>query len=127
MVYFISGHRDITEEEFKKYYVPQLEDILQFGESCIQFVVGDYEGVDIIAQKWLLEHLDNKSIVTVYHMYDKPRNYASKKFKTKGGYKNDIERDSAMTEISNVDIAWIRKGKERSGTAQNILRRKTMR
>lgn len=126
MVYFISGHRDITEEEFKEYYVPQLEDILQFGESCIQFVVGDYCGVDIIAQKWLLEHLNDKSKVTVYHMYDKPRNYASKKFKTKGGYRNDIERDSAMTEISDIDIAWIRKGKEGSGTAQNILRRKTM-
>lgn len=127
MIYFISGHRDITEEEFKTYYVPQLEDILQFEENCIQFVVGDYEGVDIIAQKWLLEHLNDKSRVTVYHMYDKPRNCASKKFKTKGGYKNDIERDSAMTEISDMDIAWIRKGKERSGTAQNILRRKTMR
>lgn len=31
----------------------------------------------------------------------------------------------AMTEHSDYDIAFIRKGKESSGTAQNILRRWT--
>lgn len=126
MIYFISGHRDITKEEFKEYYISQLEEILQFGENSVEFVVGDYQGVDIMAQEWLLENLIDKSRVTVYHMFTSPRNYASKLFKKKGGYTGDIERDSAMTEISNEDIAWIRKGKETSGTAQNILRRKTM-
>ncbi len=24
MIYFISGHRDITEEEFRKYYIPAI-------------------------------------------------------------------------------------------------------
>ncbi|WQJ53862.1 MAG: hypothetical protein [Wendovervirus sonii] len=61
--------------------------------------------------------------VTVYHMFDSPRNLASDKFNLKGGYKSDEERDSAMTDASDFDIAYIRKGKEKSGTAQNIMRR----
>lgn len=44
---------------------------------------------------------------------------------TQGGFTSDIERDKAMTEHSDYDIAFIRKGKESSGTAQNILRRWT--
>ena len=37
----------------------------------------------------------------------------------------DLQRDEAMTRNSDYDIAFIRKGKETSGTAQNILRRWT--
>lgn len=25
MIYFISGHRDLSYEDFKKYYIPKLE------------------------------------------------------------------------------------------------------
>ena len=52
-------------------------------------------------------------------------NLVNKHFKTVGGFENDIDRDSAMTKNSNYDVAYIRKGKEDSGTAQNILRRFT--
>ena len=121
-IYFISGHRDITQEEFDKYYLEILDKVAE--DASATFVVGDYEGVDFMAQQALAEMV-SPNRVTVYHMFDKPRHLASDKFNLKGGYKNDIDRDSAMTRESTDDIAWIRKGKETSGTAQNILRRYT--
>lgn len=44
-----------------------------------------------------------------------------------GGFETDGDRDSAMTNVSSEDIAFIRsKSKWDSGTAENILRRHTM-
>lgn len=44
-----------------------------------------------------------------------------------GGFETDRDRDSAMTNVSSEDIAFIRsKSKWDSGTAENILRRHTM-
>ena len=122
-VVFISGHRDITQDEFDKYYLDILDKLAE--NPHVTFVVGDYQGVDYMAQQALSEMV-NPDRVTVYHMFEKPRHLANNKFHLKGGYKNDIERDSAMTHDSTEDLAWIRKGKETSGTAQNILRRYTM-
>lgn len=120
MVYFISGHRNIDQEFFDKYYRPLLEAVLQ-NDPFPKFVVGDCEGVDTMAQDWLEKNV-TKDIVTVYHMYDSPRHNAGP-FKTVGGFKSDIERDEAMTRNSDIDIAYIMKGRWTSGTAQNILRR----
>lgn len=120
MVYFISGHRNIDQEFFDKYYKPLLEAVLQ-NDPFPKFVVGDCEGVDTMAQDWLEKNV-TKDIVTVYHMYDSPRHNAGP-FKTVGGFKSDIERDEAMTRNSDIDIAYIMKGRWTSGTAQNILRR----
>ena len=123
MIYFISGHRDFTEKEFNTYYVPKLKEALK--DKNYKFVVGDYWGVDEMAQIWLSKNLSEKEHhrVTVYHMFDKPRVCCSDKFLLSSGYKNDVERDSAMTNASNVDIAFIHSGRWDSGTAQNILRR----
>lgn len=128
MVFFISGHRDITEEEFNKHYVETLVDLIDFYDEFgdyTEFVVGDYVGVDEKAQKWLAENLpENEHYrVTVYHMGKEPMNLMSTKFNTKGGFKTDEERDAAMTKHSDEDIAFVRKGKRDSGTAQNIVRR----
>lgn len=120
MVYFISGHRNIDQEFFDKYYKPLLEAVFQ-NDPFPKFVVGDCEGVDTMAQDWLEKNV-TKDIVTVYHMYDSPRHNAGP-FKTVGGFKSDIERDEAMTRNSDIDIAYIMKGRWTSGTAQNILRR----
>ena len=120
MVYFISGHRNIDQEFFDRYYKPLLEAVLQ-NDPFPKFVVGDCEGVDTMAQDWLEKNV-TKDIVTVYHMYDSPRHNAGP-FKTVGGFKSDIERDEAMTRNSDIDVAYIMKGRWTSGTAQNILRR----
>lgn len=120
--YFISGHRLISPENFEKYYIKKLENIIKNEPESV-FVLAEYEGVDRLAQDWLSKNLDDLTRVTVYHMYDKPRYLASNKFNTVGGFKSDIERDAAMTENSDEDIAFIKPGKWTSGTAQNILRR----
>lgn len=123
MIYFISGHRDLTQEEFNYYYIPLIEMALNDKKSI--FLVGDYDGADIMAQKYLNDNIDNIERVVVYHIGGEPMNIANKNFPRIGGWKDDIERDTAMTKASVQDIAWIRKGKENSGTAQNILRRFT--
>ena len=57
MIYFISGHRDITEEEFKKYYVPAIYSAYH-NQDFEGFVIGDYGGVDKMAdKKELVEHI----------------------------------------------------------------------
>lgn len=135
MKYFISGHRDITEEEFNKHYVPLLVEILNSNRYA-SFVVGDCKGVDKMAMDFLSNAAKNGNIkLTIYHMFDSPRvtpgdipiKYIDTIFngsvKFKGGYTTDLERDTAMTNDSHIDVAWIRPGRNTSGTAQNIKRR----
>ena len=121
--YFVSGHLDLTREEFDEHYVPRIDKAIENGAS---FVVGDASGTDYIAQDYLwtqckLNEMSYKS-VTVYHMLVKPRNHIFK-FVTVGGFKSDKERDEAMTNASDEDIAWVRPGREKSGTAKNLKRR----
>lgn len=117
MIYFISGHRNIGQVEFEEHYVPALQRVLEDKESSV--VVGDYLGVDLMAQAWLRNHGYEK--VTVYHMFTKARNNVG--FPTIGGFTSDEHRDSTMTLVSDADIAWVRPGKEDSGTALNLKRR----
>jgi len=121
--YFISGHRNITEEEFEMNYKLAIDYALYENPNA-KFVVGDYYGVDIMAQDYLMDALliDPKR-VTVYHMFDAPRNKNEKITKTKGGFQTDEERDAAMTMASSKDIAFVRDHTKISGTGSNILRR----
>lgn len=138
IIYFISGHRNITDDEFINNYIKkfnQIEMMYQYQKSMNKiddidmplYVVGDYEGVDIMSQNYLVDNLkvDPKRI-TVYHMFDKPRNYNSKITNFKGGFNYDEERDAAMTNDSTEDIAFVRDHLQLSGTAMNILRRKLL-
>lgn len=125
MRYFISGHGWLSKEQFDKYYVPVLERVLECDLSNSEFVVGDFRGVDIMAQQWLVDHGKAEQL-TVYHMLDKPRNLATGceyycNIKTIGGFKNDEERDAAMTAASDFDIAFV--FRKNSGTERNIKRR----
>lgn len=123
--FFISGHRDITEEEFKKNYVPAIRKA--YVNYDAKFIVGDYVGADIIAQNYLLDNIKiNPRDITVCHMGDEPMNVNEKVINLIGGFKTDEERDSFMTNHSDEDIAFIRYDKLNSGTAQNIIRRVLM-
>lgn len=124
MTYFISGHRDLTWEEFAKWYAPAISKVI-CTDSEAKFVVGDCEGADRMAQDYLSSCGVFFKNVTVYHMFKAPRYMTRSCVPTQGGFTSDVERDKAMTEHSDCDIAFIRKGKESSGTAQNILRRWT--
>ncbi|MBU0552762.1 hypothetical protein KKF91_17055 [Myxococcota bacterium] len=114
-VYYISGHLDLSQDEFERFYREKIDTALNEGA---QFVVGDARGADAISQSYLLGKTDD---VTVYHMFSNPRNNAG--FKAKGGFSSDKERDCQMTLDSTHDIAWVRPGRERSGTARNLKRR----
>jgi hypothetical protein len=115
MIHFISGHLSLTSEEFEAYYRPQIDEAISKGYS---FVVGDAKGADFLSQTYLLGKTDK---VTVYHMFDTPRNNAG--FSTEGGFESDEQRDSAMTANSDKDIAWVKPGREKSGTQKNLDRR----
>jgi hypothetical protein len=115
-VAFVSGHLDLTEEEFNKYYVPQIEAACARG--C-RFVVGDARGADLLFQRHAYAH---ELAVTVFHMFERPRHNVGE-FAAIGGFDSDATRDAALTAASSLDIAWVRPGRERSGTAKNLLRR----
>lgn len=115
-VYFISGHLDLTLDEWTYHYLPALNTAREEGA---RFVVGDARGTDLFAQHWLKQR---GCEVTVFHMFTEPRNNVGG-FPTQGGYTSDDERDAAMTAASDADIAWVRPGRERSGTAKNQARR----
>ncbi|WP_027709277.1 hypothetical protein [Zooshikella ganghwensis] len=113
---FISGHLDLTKTEFDVYYRPRIDQALACNEA---FVIGDARGADTLAQQYLL---GKTTAVTIYHMFTSPRNNVG--FKTIGGFQSDSERDKHMTLASTHDIAWVRLGRENSGTQKNLNRRK---
>lgn len=115
--YFISGHLDVTVEEFEEQYIPRIAEAVDAG--C-HFVVGDARGCDIEAQRALATLGCDR--VTVFHMFDTPRHNVASSM-TRGGFRSDAERDQAMTAASTADIAWVRPGREKSGTAKNLKRR----
>ena len=121
--YFISGHLDLTAEEFKAHYE---ERIARAVRSGARFVVGDARGADSIAQLSLMDLLKDDPAgmyrVAVYHMLTGPRiNHGN--FSCRGGFTTDKDRDARMTADSDEDIAWVRPGREASGTAANLRRR----
>lgn len=116
-VAFVSGHLTLSSEEFDANYLRPIRDAMVRGDK---FVVGDARGADAMVQEYL--SLVGVKDVTVYHMFDKPRNNKYN-FPTKGGFKSDDERDAAMTAASDYDIAWVRPGRKTSGTAKNLARR----
>lgn len=128
--WFVSGHMDLTEDEFKEHYASTLERLVRAGDSV---VVGDAPGADMRAQLFvdslrlqLAEELcSNMGTITVYHMLDAPRHNPAG-LPTLGGFKSDRERDAAMTAASDHDVAWVRPGREKSGTADNLRRRGRM-
>lgn len=117
MIYFISGHLSLTSKEFDEHYAPKIDDAL---DNATWFVVGDARGADAMAQAYL--HSRGLRNVTVFHMFENPRNNAGD-FSVLGGFHSDGQRDAAMTAVSVKDIAWVRSGREESGTALNLKRR----
>ena len=113
---FVSGHMTITEEEFGIHYIPVLNRAMEDNDLII---MGDCSGTDTITMKYLKSKGYKK--VIVFHMLNKARNNHG--FNTMPGFTNDNQRDSAMTDASDYDIAWVRPGRKGSGTDQNLERR----
>lgn len=120
MVYFVSGHRDITENEFKAYYEGKLEKAYKQDRNAV-FVLGNSPGLDTLA----IEYFEKNNIF--YKVYQYEDELPSMKCGMLVKKFDDAdERDAFLTRISDIDIAYIRKGKEDSCTAKNILRRHIM-
>lgn len=115
--YFVSGHLDLTDAEFDAHYAPRLRAAMAAGAAI---VVGDARGADAMTQAFCAAA--GYTRVAVYHMFEGPRNNVGG-HACVGGFGSDQERDSAMTGNTDEDIAWIRPGRERSGTAKNLMRR----
>lgn len=120
--YFISGHRDLTENEFEYYYIPLIQEALSENINA-KFVIGDFDGCDIMAQNYLVNIIDDIANITVYCVGETPRNINPNIIYIKNGFANDREKDIAMTNASFKDIALVRNPKIWSGTGENILRR----
>lgn len=142
MIYFVSGHVNLTKEEFEEHYIPVLDEIIKEDST---FVMGDADGADVMTQLYLNSKGVSKDRVTVY--YRKPRNNQTISqtpqnpcgFPTRGPFNSHPEKDAEMTRVSDKDIAWVRdacmnkkmienEGKIYdpsfiSGTEANILRR----
>lgn len=126
MVYFISGHRDLTKEEFTQHYIPWIIRVM-ITDPRAEFVIGDWEGCDTMALEFILSQ-SSYICISIYYVdklnirifgkhptiFEKVCVYRCKSYD---------ECDSIMTSISDFDIAWIRPGKEDSYTAKNIKRR----
>lgn len=121
MRYFVSGHRDLTKEEFEKYYVPFIDFVIS-EDNYASFVVGDWEGCDSMFVQYMEESYTDIPILILYVFT--PRitggNYNRYNFRE---YNTYDECDAFMTKYSHFDIAWIRPGREDSHTAKNIKRR----
>ena len=128
MIYFVSGHRDLPYEDFELYYKPIIDNVIANDETP-EFVVGDCEGVDKFAMDYIFEYYIIP--LTIYHIGNSSRNIPkglsenpeSEGVFFHGGFTSDEERDSAMTKVSDFDIAFVKDNRWNSGTAQNIKRR----
>lgn len=128
MIYFISGHRDLSYNDFNQYYKPVIDYIVDNDDEA-GFVIGDCDGVDKFAMDYIFQNY--KCALVIYHMFSTPRNIPKGLSENpglegvyfQGGFISDEERDSAMTKISDLDIAFIKDNRWNSGTAQNIKRR----
>ena len=127
MKYFVSGHRDLTKEEFEKYYIPLIQKVMLYDEDA-EFIVGDWEGCDTMFIEYMLEYKFDV-FINVYCV-NSPQMIPLKDFVSTEfpnifiNLRNTHDKcDASMTKDSDFDIAWIRPGKENSHTAKNIKRR----
>jgi hypothetical protein len=143
MKYFISGHTNLTKEEFNKNYKEKLDSIIH-NEKDYTFIIGNSNGADLIALKYLLNNGCNPKLITIYYMdniNDRNENYyINLGLNIIKGFTSYDKRDSLMTKNSDLDIGWIRSPEENkkllesigekfrknriSGTEKNLLRRK---
>lgn len=116
---FISGHLDVTQEEYDLHYAEKVYNAAVAGHS---FVLGDARGCDRLAidhLKLLMRYgFTVPDRIRVYHMLSNPRGQRVSAISYYGGYETDEQRDEAMTHASDYDILCVRSGKDKSGTAK---------
>ena len=122
--YFISGTSKYDVKYFMRDYIPMLKQAVVEGAN---FVVGDCDGVDAMAQSFLQRTLpkEEHNRVKIFFKGMDPQNFLSTDFMPIGGFVSHEEASVAMTMCSDEDIACLEEGYWNSMTAKNILRRYT--
>ena len=120
MIYFVSGHRDLTKEEFEEHYVPLIQKVLK-SDIFPEFIVGDWEGCDSMFLSFIKDY---EVHVIITYVEEVPR-IKEGEFNRYIFHKctNYDECDATMTACSHFDVTWVRPGREDSHTAKNIKRR----
>lgn len=137
---FISGHRNITQEEFTKYYTEEIDSFLRWvdkesslGSKSLTFYIGDCIGCDSMAINYIADYITkhntsniNIKLCMLCDTFSGQNNtiYNNKYIKIIKKFNTHEERDCYMTENTTYDILWVREGCWDSGTAQNYVRRK---
>jgi hypothetical protein len=123
MKVYVFGNGNIKFGDFICYYEANLRNLVE--KIGIHFIVCDFRGVDTLTMELLKSETEN---VSIYHIGDRPR-YIPDRFKTKvsqwefvGGFKTDLERDSAAIENCTHFLAIDFNSDEvrKSGTKKNI-------
>lgn len=139
--YFISGHIDLSQEEFDTFYKDKIIEAAKDDKSS--FIMGSAPGADYMAQELLLNIFkdtpENINRITVVHRGDSPEKIADNRIQTIGGFKSHDQKDAFMTHNSDIDIAYVRSAEESkklygekynptriSGTQKNLNRRKNL-
>jgi len=131
--YFVSGHVDLTEEEFAAHYVDKINAALKEKAT---FLMGDADGADYMAAKYLHEKGCHRVVIYYKGMPTVQNPFG---YMTRGPFPTHPAKDAQMTADSDEDIVWLRpyevmkkmiedRGEvfevgRISGTEQNILRR----
>jgi siroheme synthase (precorrin-2 oxidase/ferrochelatase) len=122
----VSGHRDLTKEEFEEHYAPLIETVLK-EDIWAEFIVGDWEGCDTMFIEYMISKRSYPDIVVTCVENPRIKPFGEDLFhycKTYSKLCNTYDEcDAFMTQESDFDIAWIRPGREDSHTAKNIRRR----
>lgn len=117
----ISGSMSADKAFFAQHYRKRLTQHFLEGAS---FVVGGAEGVDTLAQQFLLEVGCSPERVTVVDRREEDNRLVGSKWLHKSGFSSFTERDEWMTENSDVDVAVVNQyGGGGSGTFANVVRR----
>ncbi len=109
-IYFISGHTNLTKEEFNKQYKPLLDNIIN-DNNTNSFVIGNSEGADKMAFQYLIYKGISIYNITIYYFSKNNQEdnfYFNYKPKIIKGFTSYEKRDAAMTNASDKDILWIR-------------------
>ena len=62
-IYFVSGHLDVTPEEFNEFYKSQIDRALE--DTGSSFVVGDARGADYLAMQYLQGRTQSVTVYTI--------------------------------------------------------------
>ena len=123
MKVYVFGNGNINFGDFICCYEAHLRNLVAKPGS--HFIVCDFRGVDTLTMELLKSETEN---VSIYHIGDRPR-YIPDRFRTKvsqwefvGGFKTDLERDSAALENCTHFLAIDFNSDEvrKSGTKRNI-------